>query len=201
MKKLLAFTIVALMAGSALAVPGMGVFFSNTDFTAANTNFAPTAATPFNAYLVLMGADIAGVGAYEVGIQISDPTVLIIGVTGTNGWTNFGTNTNHLAGFGAGGQPPLPLVNGTAVLATLNMMVFAGTPVEIALGPSTPSSEGSGHPAIAAAENVDDLIYCGLTTGPHTADTFGLVATLNNADNGLVATEAQSLSAIKALFD
>lgn len=201
MKKLLAFTIVALMAGSALAAPGMGVFFSNTEFTAENTNVNMTAA-PFNAYLVVIGADgIEQLAAYDVGIQIDNAGVFVLGVSGSNGWTNFGNNTNHLCGFGADGAPPLPVVNGSAVLSTLNMLYSGTDPVEIKLGPSSLSVPLHGHPVIVDAAFPDDPVECGVTTGVHIAQEFQTVATLHNADNGLVATEAQSLSHIKALFD
>ena len=99
MKKMLALAIVALMAGSASAQLGMGLFFSNTDFTPENTNFDPTPGVPFDAFIVVMGLGEAntpeGVGAYEVGITISDATVFVLGATGPNGWTNFGLHQPH----------------------------------------------------------------------------------------------------------
>lgn len=205
MKKLLAFTIVALMAGSALAAPGMGIFFSNTDFTAENTNVDMTAA-PFNAYLVVMDSPYATIASYDVGIEISNPGVFILSVTGSNGWTNFGSNLNHLAGYGADGVPLLPVVDGAAVLSTLQLLYSGTDPVEIRLGPSTLSNDPTnplhtGHPVIVNGADTDIFTDCGLTVGVHTAFEFETVATLHTGDNGLVATEAQSLSHIKALFD
>ena len=99
MKKMLALAIVALMAGSASAQLGMGLFFSNTDFTPENTNIDPTPGVPFDAFIVVMGLGEAntpeGVGAYEVGITISDATVFVLGASGPNGWTNFGSSTDR----------------------------------------------------------------------------------------------------------
>jgi len=190
MKKLLALSLVALLAGTASADLGLGIFFSNTEFTDANTNYT-TVGAPFNAYLVLLTneasehleynsdgvySQVTSVGGYEVSVEISDPAVFILGVTGPNDWTNFG--------------------NGDfAVLATFNMLQTVAVEATITLSGSTPSSF-AGAPGIGNGDNTDLLYQAGLTTG--TGPT-GVVATLNGA--GVVATEAQSLSSIKALFD
>ncbi|MBD3220173.1 hypothetical protein GF314_02945 [bacterium] len=191
MKKMLALAFVALMASAVAAQPGMGIFFSNESFTDADTNF-DTAGAAFDAYLVLLGAEFASVGGYECGVDISDAGVFILDVSGPNGWTNFGDNTNHLCGY----QTPLMVdPDQTIVLATFNMLYAGTAEVTIALGQSTPPSlpDWDG-PVVADAAFPDDLIgtYC---TG---GETPGVVATLNG--DGVTATEARSLSDIKALF-
>jgi len=189
MKKLLALALVALMAGAAFAQPGIGVFFSATDFVDANTNM-DTAGAPFNAYVVIIDSPVSSIGAYEVGITISDPAVFVLSVTGPNGWTNFGSNTNHLCGF----TTPVPVTEGAAVMATMNMLQSVATEATISMGPATPASIPD-VPAIADGADPDVLIACVLDSG----DSAPVVATLNG--DGIVAAEAHSLSSVKALFN
>jgi hypothetical protein len=204
MKKLLALSLVALLAGTASAELGLGLFFSDTEFTDVYTN-ANSVGAPFNAYLVLLsneatehpeyGSDVLSevttVGGYEVGIQISDPLVFILSVTGPNTWTNYGTSTNHIAAY----VTPLAWDGDAVILATLNMLQSVATPATITFTGASPSSF-EGAPGISNGDNTDLLYQCGLSTGNGPS---GIVATLNG--DGTVATEAQSLSSIKALFD
>jgi hypothetical protein len=119
--------------------------------------------------------------------------VFVLGVTGPNGWTNFGSPTNHLAGF----QTPLPVSgNNTAVMATIQMLYSGSGLVDISMGASTPTSFDPPAPGIADGTDVDILYPCFLTSG---VASGGVVATLNGG--GVVATEAHSLSGVKALFD
>ena len=84
--------------------------------------------------------------------------------------------------------------------------VAGGGPVAHAIGgeavqpatPSSPSSVGGVGPAMANGVNPDDLVACTYTSGPNQG---GLVATFNGAGIEFpVATEAHSLSSVKALF-
>lgn len=190
MKKVLALAVVAMMASFAVAQPGMGVFFSDTEFTDATTNTNP--AGQFNAYLVLLNADFANVGGYECGLTISDAGVFVLSVTGPNGWTNFGGNTNHLCGY----QTPLPVSQDmNAVLSTLQLLYSGAAEVTVSMGAATPPSVPAWDgPVVANAADPDNLIevYCA------GGETPGVVATLNGA--GVTATEAKSLSDVKALF-
>ncbi|HOX25042.1 MAG TPA: hypothetical protein PLL30_04690 [Candidatus Krumholzibacteria bacterium] len=192
MKKLLALALVALMAGGALAdAPELGLFFSNTEFVAANTNFNP-GAVPFNAYIVLLPlGNVETVGGYEVGIGMP-ASVFVLSVSGPNGWTNFGNNVNHLAGY----QQPLPVGEMGAVLCTMQLFGGAGTPAVVefynANPPSIPSHPG---PVIADGANPDILLSCFLVTG----QINGVVATFNGA--GVVATENHTWTGVKNLFD
>ncbi len=205
MKKLLALALVALMAGGAMALEygdvgcGMGMFFSNTEFSDATTNTNPTPA-PFNAYIVAIDVQIESIGGYEVGITMDETAIFVLTVTGENGWTNFGTNTNHLAGF----STPMTPSGGAVVLCTMQMLYSAADPQDIVFGPSTPSSWGPENPqgilwdgpAIANASG--DLLYTAFLTGG-VSDAPSTVATLNGT--GITATENHTLSGVKALFD
>lgn len=207
MKKLLALSLVALMAGTASAqleeVFGMGIFFSDSEFVDAQTNKVTTAA-PFDAYIVLLtgpGSQLQSVGAYECSLAFSDPTVFLLSVTGPNGWTNVGSSTtNQVVGY----STPVPVEGGAAVLAFISMLYSGADAVDIFMGPSEPSSAAYAGPVIADGSNVEFLYTCFLTSGESGAGsvddtTGGLVATLNG--DGVVATESHSLSSIKALFD
>jgi len=193
MKKLLVLGLVAVMATGALAQSSeenmMGMFFSNTEFTDEYTNHVNTFVA-FNGYVVLLNPMVEFVGGYELGISFSDPAPFVLGVTGPNGWTNFGSLTNHICGY----QIPLPVENPDGVvLVTMNMLHTAVDPVAISFGPSNPSSFGGEGPGIADGVNTDLLYLCPLTTPD------GVVATVNG--DGVVATESQSLSSVKALFN
>ncbi len=195
MKKLLALSLVALMAGTAVAQqPAVGMFFSNTDFTDENTNLNPAASTPFDAYLVMLGADFVSLGGYEVSItENSGGQLLVSGVTWPNEALNFGdTNLNHLVGYGV----PLPVTDGAAVLCTFSMIHFSGGGlVEFTTGPATPQSiPDHDGPVFADNANVDDLIP-GTSTG---GAPIAVVATLYG--DGIVAVEQSSLSQVKSLF-
>ena len=205
MKKLLALALVAVMAGGAMAqvhgeVGGsMGLFFSDTDFSDATSNkdTAP-GDEAFFAYIVMLDCVSTSVGGYEVGITgITDPggTIFILGVDGPNGWVNFGDNTNHLVGYGV----PLPVeLDGTAVLATMQILDPIGTVGDFVFGPSDPSSfPDLTVPVFSDGPVATILMTCTLTTGVF--NEVGTVATLNG--DGIVATESASWTDVKALFD
>ena len=78
------------------------------------------------------------------------------------------------------------------VLATIQMLYSGVDRVEIALGPATPASIPD-EMAIADGENPEVLIACPCLTEDC------IVATLNG--EGVVATEAQSWTNVKSLFD
>jgi len=191
MRTLLTVILLATLAGTAFAqFPGsnlIGVFFSDTEFTQETTNF-DTDAAPFFSYLVLVNGTTNSVGGYECSVAYSDPTVFVLGVTGANGWTNFGDNGNHLVGF----QTPLPVQLPGTVLATFNLLYSGVDRVEISLGPAIPASIPD-EMAIADGDDPENLIGC-----PCLTDDC-VVATLNG--EGVVATENQSWTGVKALFD
>jgi hypothetical protein len=189
MKKLLALALVVMVAGGALAQTTednmMGMFFAEP-FVSETTNHVNTFA-PFPGYVVLLNPTVESVGGYEVGISMP-ATVFVLGVTGPNGWTNFGSATNHLAGY----QVPLPVAEGGTVLSTLNMLYTGTDIIYIGFGEATPPSI-PGVPVIANGANPDDLIACNLTSDG------GFVATINGP--GVIATEDYSLTGVKALFE
>jgi len=147
----------------------MTMFFDPEEFVDENTNIDP-GNTVFQAYIVLLNSTVLSVGGYELGITLSDPSLVVLDATGPNGWTNFGSVLNHLAGYGA----PLPAPSSGVVLATLTLLHYGSGLVEIHFGnafpPSFPDIE---VPVIADGENPDTLLLCTLPT----AD--GLVATIN----------------------
>jgi hypothetical protein len=172
----------------------MGIFFSDTEFVQGTTNFDVTGA-PFVAYIVLVEGTMYSVAAYEMSLEITDPDVFVLEVAGPNGWTNFGSNLNHLCGF----VTPVNLgADRAAVLGTIRMLYVGSDTVEFYMAASAPSSVGGAGPAVVAGEDLDTEVICNYTSGP---DQGGIVATLNGEGIHVVPNQARSLSAVKALFD
>jgi hypothetical protein len=198
MKKLLALTFVVMVASGALAqddVNMMGLFFTNdvnqihanmpADPTLPHPDTNVNIMAPVNAFIVLLYPSLESVGGYEVGIALNGPG-FILSVVGPNGWTNFGSSTNHLVGF----QTPVPAGEYGMVLCVMN--IFPQGTIEFGFGPSEPASI-PGVPVIADGTNPENLLPCELTTPD------GIVATLNGG--GVVAVEERTLSSVKALFN
>lgn len=190
MKKLLALTLLVMVAGGALAQTSednmMGMFFAEP-FVDENTNIDPSPGTPFNGFVVILNPTVESIGGYELGVGVP-AGVLALGLTGPNGFTNFGSNFNHLAGY----QTPVPVMDGGTVLSTFNFFYTGADVVYVVYGPAEPPSI-PGVPVIANGANPEDLIACNLTSDG------GFVATFNGP--GVVATENHSLTSVKALFD
>ncbi len=167
----------------------LGLFFSDSEFTADNT-MLETPAAPFDSYIVAINPQVWSISGYEVSIIIPDPAVFVLLVSGPSGWTNFGSNVNHLAGFGV----PVPVVDNAAVLSTMRLLYGGSDEIHIDFGAATPHSipEHEG-PVMADGANPDNLVPC-FTTIYGTPS--GLVAILNPH----VAVEASSLTKVKALF-
>lgn len=193
MKSLLALALVAVMAGSALAdAPEVGLYFSNTEFTQETVNFAAPLATPFSAYIALTMSDLTSVGAYEVGISHDGGSALLItGASGPNGWTNFGNNLNHLAGY----QTPLPVNENGTVLGQVDMLLLSPSTVVFTMhGANPPSVPGHDGPVLADGQNSSNLVVCWTPAGAPN----GEVASLNGE---VVAVEQNTLTGVKALFE
>jgi hypothetical protein len=157
--------------GSGQIGPRMGIFFSDTEFTSQMTNFE-NAFEPFNAYVVLQDAGTASVAGYECGMAPSDPSVIVVSASGPNGWTNYGTGFNHIAGY----ITPVPVTQGGTVLSTLSLFYPGDPTVDISMGPSIPSSFAGEGPGFVGGDNIDLLILSLLSTGAAGSD---VVATLN----------------------
>jgi hypothetical protein len=214
MRRLMTMALVILMAGSAFAQieNSMGIFFDPDSLTPANTNFNPEAGVEFEAYVCVLNTTVNFIGAYECGINIVGDGLFILGLAGPDaewidgeyvypdgfsyGGTNFGGSfTNHLLGY----QFPLPTGGVEAVLSKMRMLYTGTGTVEMFMGPSEPSSFGGEGPGLADGIDPTQLVLCTYTSGPNMG---GLVATLNGAGIEFpVATESQSWSNVKSLFD
>ncbi len=158
MRRVACVALVALLLSSAAFAQNdnmIGMFFTN-DLAAINdgidaggphpdTNF-PNTFTPFFGYIVLVNPTVDSVAAYECSLELSDPSVFLLGVTGPNGWTNFGSQ--H--------QPPrwLPPHRCRAPrwdrAGQRESAIHRHRPrSSSAFGPSEPSSFGPDGPAIA----------------------------------------------------
>lgn len=186
MKALITTLLIVLIAGTAFAVDSMGISGA-TDAHTDYINIIPF--TPFDFHVVLLDPSSATIGGYECGLGFTNAVEpMVLAVTGPNGWTNFGTPLNHLAGYGT----PLPALPMT-VLSTLNCMVTAPAPYEtlVIMGPAVPSSFNDMGPGYADGSDPSILILCSVP-----AD--GVVGTISTE---VVATENVTLSGVKALFN
>jgi hypothetical protein len=208
MKHLLALAFVALLAAGALAQDNdnsLGMFFTS-DIGLILSLDDPTnppdepmhpytnlesGSAPGNGYIILLYPTVDTIGGYELGIEFDPPTPFVLSVTGPNGWTNFGSNTNHLVGY----QTPVPVADGGVVFATVSLLASGPETVNINFLAANPPSI-PGVPVIADGADPENLIACQLASAPQFWPT---VATLNG--EGVVAAETRSLSGIKALFD
>jgi hypothetical protein len=175
------------VSGGAAASDVLGMFFDGDDFEAESAAVNTTPGSPFYGYVVLLDASPSSVGAYEVGITFTSSSVTSLGVTGPNGWTNFGDDTNHLVGF----VTPLPTNSSGTVLCTMNLMQMDSERVDIEFGPASPASI-SGVPVIADGNDLQNLIECELYGGGP------VVASLNAPPHQF---QEIPLSEVKALFD
>ncbi len=164
----------------------MGMFFNASDFSDEARNFDTNTAA-FNGYVVLLAPTVSTVGGYEVGIDISESMVFVLGVSGPNGWTNFGGNLNHLVGY----VTPLPVYDDGTVLCTLQMMYTMDQYVQIFFEASEPASI-PGVPVIADGDDPNTLVGC-TVHGPD-----GLVASLNRPPP---ITDDAKWSSVKSLFE
>jgi len=160
-----------------------------------NTNIDP-GGEPFDVYLVVMADGLYSVGGYELELQFSSPSVFLLSVDGPNGWTNFGSNMNHLCGY----TTPLPLgADGEAVLSTLTLLYTSPEDATISVGPSNPSSVDDAGPAVVNGIDLDQVIACEVT---YAYGGYGPVLTLNG--EGIYspfAVESRSWSDVKRIFD
>jgi hypothetical protein len=133
---------------------------------------------PLTGHLVLF-SDVAEVGGFEASIEITPPGDLsVLGVSGPNGFNNFGDMLNLLAGY----DTPLPTSDPT-ILCTFDFLVGSAGHIVICVNGAEPSQFGEGAPGV---------------TGPY--------GTLYPCEGGCseinptVGTELQSWSAIKGVF-
>jgi hypothetical protein len=212
MKTMLTTMLILLLAGSAIAqsghAPALGLFFSDSEFTDANTNYDHTANTPFNAYLVLLDP-----GPYEILLSwemrillpSGDPlpaSLAALSVTLADGYTNFGTDLDHRVNYASG--TPLAVDDAGAVLATLELVSSTGDPLDLALGESSqPTFDDHHGPVLGFFVDPDDVSVRATTTGGGVADSplgpYPTVATLSGA--GITPVASTTLSGVKRLFD
>jgi len=198
MKTLFTISLLCLIAYTALAQePGdyggiMGLYFSDTEFSSSTANI-DTGAAPFSMYLVLLDGQIETLAAYEAQFSFTSEEVFILDATGPNGWTNFGSITDHMAGY----MTPLPLAASGSVISTMTLLYPGTDQVDIFLGGSTLESlPGWDGPVIVAPGPDQPLLACDLSSGA--SGTTDVVAWLNRVP---VAVENHSLSEVKSLFE
>jgi hypothetical protein len=181
--------------------PTIGLFFSDHEFTEANTNIqTSTLDGPFEAHIVVFGSAFFSIAAYDLGI-VFDDKVVVLDAWGPNGWTNFGSHTQHAVGY----MVPVPNnagYGGGVVLATLQILHGAAEAVDVFFGPSVYIQDyGFEAPLIWDGNDVENSEDCGYPSGPYNQ----LVATFNGSGiqflyGKAMSVEARSWSEVKALF-
>ena len=169
----------------------LGLFFSGSEFSVV-TNGIVSPPAPFNAYIVAFNPEVETLGGYEVGISMSDPTVLILSAVGPNDWANAGDGFNQIVRF----ETPLPVVDAAAVVCTIQMLYMDNGMVDICFGQAAPQSiPGHDGPVLVDGDNLANLIPCGSL---YDENQGGWVAVLN-PDHG-TPIQNGSFSQLKALF-
>ena len=97
MKRLLFIALALVIAGGAMAQDTFGLW-RMVDGEYVPYIPAEEVLDPFTLFITVHEPSSFSIGGYEVGIGIPADMV-ILATTGPNGWTNFGTPTNHLVGF------------------------------------------------------------------------------------------------------
>ena len=122
-------------------------------------------ATELLVYLYL-ATDQASVAGYEAGIAFSHAGVVMdMEAVGPAGWTNQGSENNHVVWF----STPLPIPAGWLVIATLTITALPGVvfPPEFAilLLPAMPSSYDPPTPCFVTGEDPVTWIACDTAPG------------------------------------
>jgi hypothetical protein len=188
MKRLLIVALALVVAGGAMAQDTFGLW-RMVDGEYANYIPAEEVTAPFTLFITVHDPSSFSIGGYEVGIDIP-ADMLILATSGPNGWTNFGDATNQLVGF----QTPVIVQTEIGVLGQLDCLGLSipdqATPI-VYHGADPPSIPGHDGPVYADGINPELLVACGYVNGSPDVFLYG----------GVVATEAHTLSDVKALFE
>lgn len=189
MKKLVALLLVSMMATVAFAgldpdTDSMGLYFDTAGNTVCSTQ---PVFTPFNAYLLLCNP--AGpTNGFECTLTPTGAPYFILATNLGAGALDVDGSPN---GYAVGAAAPYP-AGPTLVLATLQMMVQAATPLEFRLGAATVPSLSGGVPVVTG-DGV--LRRCVIST----ANTNLPVAVVNGACD-VVSQEVSTFGTVKSLF-
>jgi hypothetical protein len=119
-----------------------------------------------NAHLVLF-SDVAEVGAFEATLEIGSPVLVILAVAGPNGFTNFGSPQEIVAGY----TTPLP-VQDQAILVSIQMLLASSDHVMICVtGASFVDGDGVGHSCQGLCSEINPVVA-------NEAVTFGAIKRL-----------------------
>lgn len=191
MKKLVTVLLVGLMATAAFAgldsgSDSFGVYFDANGNS--NTSTQPVF-TPFNVYLLLVNPTAATNG-FECTLTPSGAPYFVLATNLGSGALDVDGSPN---GYAVGAASAYAVNGGGAiVLATLQMMVQATTPLEFRIGPATVPSMPGGLPVVTG----DGILrQCGISSG----STAAPVAFVNGTEQP-VGQETSSFGSVKSLF-
>ncbi|MFO7609674.1 MAG: hypothetical protein R6X35_10840 [Candidatus Krumholzibacteriia bacterium] len=177
------FMIVAVATAAVAQTDVLGLYFSDTEFTADTAHAQNSPGFMLACYIVLTNPTGTTVHGYEVGITstAADFTVLYLPIFDTNE----GTDTNQIVTFGT----PMPVQAGGTVLSPIFIGTDSTEIETIAFGAADPSRVTGDVPGVDYGSG--PLVACNLP--------FGVpeVAWLNGA---VVPAERTAWGSIKSLF-
>lgn len=119
-----------------------------------------------DAHLVL-SSDVDAVSTFEAALEFSTSSLLILAINGPNGFTNFGSPQEIVAGY----TTPLP-VQGQAILVSIQMMLASPDDVMICVtGASFVDGDGIGHSCQGLCSEINPVVA-------NEAVTFGAIKRL-----------------------
>lgn len=191
MKNLVALLLVGLMATAAFAgldsgSDSFGVYFDANGNS--NTSTQPVF-TPFNVYLLLANP-VSTTDGFECTLTPTGAPYFVLSTNLGTGALDVDSSPN---GFAVGAASPYPInAGGAMLLATMQMMVQATTPLQFRIGPATSPSMPGGLPVVTG----DGILRrCGISSGSVSAP----VAYVNGTEQP-VGTETSSFGNLKSLF-
>ncbi len=170
MKSLICVALILMIGGGALAEDTFGLWhLVNGEYV----NWIPVeqATDPFELSVTVHDPSVFSIGGYEVGMDVPDE-VLVLGIGGPNGWTNYGDPTNQIVGF----QTPLIVQTEIGMLCEMRCLAIAypDYPAAIIYHGSNPASiPGHDGPVLANGINPDELMACGYVNGHSSVFFFG----------------------------
>jgi hypothetical protein len=202
MKKVAILLALSMIAGSAFALvddgnSSFGIYFDNSGDTNCG---APAPFVPFNLYFIVANPQVQNMGGFEFSWRF-DPAPaaqpIITAFTLPPQALNIGTNYNVIVGLGGG-----LITSEATVVATASMILTAAMSADtyIQAGPATPAS----HPLHAAYNNFNDpaqIIDLSFSNGAADAAGFTVPGVFRFSCPGPVATESETWSGVKALFE
>ena len=108
---------------------------------------------PLTGHLVLF-SDVDEVSGFEASLEITPPASLVVlAVSGPNGFTNFGDEFNLLVGY----DTPVPTDDPT-ILCTLDLLVASSMSIEICVTGAEIAADGNVYPCEGGCSEINPTV-------------------------------------------